>query len=238
MPASAPSDSPDACTVTGVRLAFGVRPEQTSPVLDIDALTIPGGARMAITGPSGSGKTTLLHVLAGIETPQRGSVTWGDTDLVRLGENARDRWRRDRIGMVFQDFHLLPGMSALDNVTVTAHFGGRRDTAVRQRAHDMLIRIGVPDPNQGIDTLSRGEMQRVAVARAVLFRPRVLLADEPTASLDDVNAAAVADLLVSLARENGATLVAATHDARLISRLDSVVRLEHGRLVTREKVAA
>ena len=238
MPAFAPSDSPYACSLTGVRLAFGKRPDQVPPVLDIDALAIPAGARLAITGPSGSGKTTLLHVLAGIEMPQRGSVIWGDTDLVRLGENARDRWRRDRVGMVFQDFYLLPGLSALDNVIITAHFGRRREAAVRPRARAMLIRIGVANPDQGIGTLSRGEMQRVAVARALLFRPRILLADEPTASLDDVNAAAVADLLVSLAREHGATLVVATHDARLIGRLDSVVRLERGRLLKPAQAAA
>ncbi len=185
-----------------------------------------------MTGPSGSGKSTLINLLVGLERPARGSVRWGDTDLAALSEARRDAFRAAHIGLVMQDFHLFPGLSALENVLLPARF--RRlalDRAIRRRAEALVARVGLGRPGQRIETMSRGEMQRVAVARALVMQPSVLVADEPTASLDAAAGAIVADLLVDLAAEAGATLIAVTHDAALADRLDRRLGLAAGRIV-------
>src|SRR5262249_8224792 len=190
------------------------------------------GEVIGITGPSGSGKTSLLAVLAALERPDGGQVVWGNQDVASLGEAARDRWRRNRVGFVFQEFNLLPGLSALQNVLLPATFGAFRVPApVRTRATSLLARVGLIDGRRDAATLSRGEMQRVALARALLFAPPILLADEPTASLDAASGRAVADLLLELARDAGSTLVVVTHDPTLLERLPRVERLVQGRLV-------
>lgn len=203
-----------------------------APVIDIAALDVAAGARVAVTGPSGSGKSTLINLLVGLERPARGSVRWGDTDLATLSEARRDAFRAANIGLVMQDFHLFPGLSALENVLLPARF--RRlalDRAIRGRAEALIARVGLKRPGQRIETMSRGEMQRVAVARALVMEPSVLVADEPTASLDAAAGAVVADLLVALAAEAGATLIAVTHDAALADRLDRRLGLAAGRIV-------
>lgn len=215
-------------------------PGLDAPALRIDDLTVVPGSRLAITGPSGSGKTTFVNIITGLEAIRAGSVRWGETDLSGLSESGRDRWRARNIGLVMQDFHLFPGLSALDNVLLPqrlAHF--RLDPALPQRATELLARVGIERPRQSIETMSRGQMQRVAVARALLARPGVLIADEPTASLDEDNGAAVADLLLELAREEQATLIVVSHDARLVERMDNVLRLVSGHPVTdRRELAA
>lgn len=202
-------------------------------VLNLEELIVPAGSVVGITGPSGSGKTSLLHVLGGLERPQYGSVCWGGDDLCRLTETERDRWRRERVGMIFQDFHLLPGMTALQNVLVPATFDRFvLSGQVKDRARALLTHVGVPGGLQRVETLSRGEMQRVAVARALLFAPSIVLADEPTASLDGASSERVTMLLLDSCREARTTVVIVSHDSAVLRRLDAVHTLVGGRLTT------
>jgi len=200
-------------------------------VLALAQLAVAEGETVAITGPSGCGKTTLLQVLSGLERPQSGRVCWGEVELTVLGEAARDRWRRQRVGFVFQDFHLIPGLTALANVLLPVHFERWRVPAgVAHRAHELLERVGLGDGSQPVERLSRGEMQRVAVARALLFRPPVVLADEPTASLDAENGRAVTELLFALAAEQASTVIVVSHDPVVLGRADAVYRMHAGHL--------
>lgn len=205
-------------------------PGLTAPAIDIPALSIAAGERLAITGPSGSGKTSLAYLLSGIERC-RGTIRWDGVDLASLSETARDRWRRRHVGFVFQDFHLVPGMDALSNVLVACWFERLQAPAeLAARAGALLERFGVSAGRRDVLTLSRGEQQRVAIARALLHRPALLVADEPTASLDADNAAQVGELLVEAAAEQGSTLLVVTHDAALMARLPRTLRLVRGRL--------
>ena len=199
-------------------------------MLEVPSFNVAAGELVGITGPSGSGKTSLLHVLAALERPQRGVVRWDHIDVVALSEAERDRWRRRTVGFVFQDFHLIAGLSARDNVLLPATFDHAViPSRVKDRARRLLNEVRVPDANRRVAQLSRGEKQRVALARALLFSPPVLVADEPTASLDVENARLVGNLLISLAREVGSTALIATHDAALVARLDRVQALVNGR---------
>lgn len=203
------------------------------PALKIDRLTLEPGARIALVGPSGSGKSTFIHMITGMDRPGTGLVQWGDTQLSSLPEWRRDEWRARNVGLVMQDFHLFPGMSVEANVLLPhrlSRFGLR--PAPRQRALELLRRTGIELPDQPVEKLSRGQMQRVAVARALIGNPKIIVADEPTASLDAKSGEAVAELLTGLAADSGATILAATHDERLIRRLDMVLRLENGALVS------
>lgn len=230
--ASLADGRPNALRAANLGLAYPAADGGLHEVLAIDAFAVEAGARVAVTGPSGSGKTSLLYVLGGLERPRTGTVAWGATELTALGEAGRDRWRRRNVGLVFQDFHLFPGLSGLDNVLLPATFDGvKAGAAERARARALLDRVGLDDGEQRVETLSRGEMQRVAVARALLFSPPIILADEPTASLDKANAAAVAGLLLELAGEAGATLIVVTHDPGLLACFADVRRLVAGRLV-------
>lgn len=213
----------------GVRLSF---PGLGAPVLDIARLDIASGEMVAVTGPSGSGKSTLINVITGLERPDAGRVLWGRSNLAAMGEAARDRWRAENIGLVMQDFHLFAGLSALENVLLPARLRAfRLKQGTDRRALALLERVGIVRPEQAVETLSRGEMQRVAVARALLRRPKVIVADEPTASLDAAAGEAVAGLMADLAAEERAMLIAVTHDDRLARRMARVIRLEAGRVV-------
>ncbi len=195
------------------------------PVLEIGELCIQDGEQVALLGESGSGKTTLLNLVSGLILPDRGRVEVEGTDLAALPEPARDRFRATTIGYVFQSFHLLEGFSALENVELGALFAqGRVDPA---RARRLLEEVGLGHrlhhrPSQ----LSVGQQGRVALARALMNRPRVLLADEPTGALDAATGAAILELLLRAARESGAILLCATHDERVASALDRVLRVE------------
>lgn len=199
--------------------------------LSIKALSLAAGASLALTGPSGAGKSTLLFLLAGLDSPTSGSLSWGGFAVGTQQPRLRDRWRRANMGLVFQDFQLVPELTALENVLLPLTFGrwtvSRND---RSRAAVLLDRLGVNRTAARASTLSRGEMQRTALARALLGRPGVVLADEPTASLDAVHEAAVADLLLEHCRQEGATVVVSTHQPTLRDRADRVVRLDHGRV--------
>jgi putative ABC transport system ATP-binding protein len=201
------------------------------------SLCVPAGQTVALTGPSGSGKSSLLMVAAGLERPSGGRVQVAGTDITNMGEDAAARFRRGRVGIVFQSFHLIPTMTALENVAVPLELNGARDAWDRARAE--LKAVGLGDrvehyPGQ----LSGGEQQRVALARALGPRPQILFADEPTGNLDSSNGQAIADLLFGLNAERGATLFLVTHEDSLARRCQRVVRLESGRVVSDDVPAA
>ncbi len=195
----------------------------------IDFDLAPGEA-VGIVGPSGSGKTSLLMLLAGLERATAGSIRIAGHELTGLDEDARARLRRDLIGIVFQAFHLIPTMTALENVAVPLELAGRRDAAAVAEAGLRAVGLGhrlshLPG------TLSGGEQQRVALARAYAPRPRLLLADEPTGNLDQATGQSVMDTLFALRAEYGTTLVLVTHDAALAARCDRRITLADGRVV-------
>jgi putative ABC transport system ATP-binding protein len=219
--------------VRGLHAAFAERGRTPRGIIDVRQFRVEGGSQLAICGPSGSGKTTLLHLFAGLERPRRGSIRWGQAEVTALSEQVGDRWRRETVGLVFQQFHLFPGLSALENVLLPLRFDRWSiEPAMRARALKLLERVAV-HPDGEVMTLSRGEQQRVAVARALLRKPAIVLADEPTASLDRVTANIVADLLSSMCRGAQATLIVTTHDPSLAARLDAACDIVDGDLRVR-----
>lgn len=193
-------------------------------------LTIAAGETLSIVGPSGAGKTTLLMALAGLERPSAGSVVVAGADLGRLDEDGLARFRRQHVGIVFQSFHLVPSMTALENVALPLEFSGINDAA--SRAREALEEVGLGArlghfPGE----LSGGEQQRVALARAFVPRPALLLADEPTGNLDRDTGERVMELLFALQREQGTTLVLVTHDERLAERCGRQLAMADGRLL-------
>ncbi|TCM52239.1 putative ABC transport system ATP-binding protein [Rhizobium sp. PP-F2F-G48] len=201
-----------------------------APVLSVPRLQVDAGESIAVTGASGSGKSTFVNLISGLEPVRTGQVEWSGTDLVRLAEHRRDRWRGEHVGLVMQDFHLFPGLSALDNVLLPARLAAQASAAVKRRARDLLAEMGLDRPGQVVETMSRGEMQRVAIARALVRGPGVVIADEPTASLDRESGQVIADLLIGLAGAAGATLIVVSHDPGLIARLPRRITLESGQI--------
>jgi putative ABC transport system ATP-binding protein len=204
--------------------------EQKLAVLRDVSFTIPQGAFVAIVGPSGSGKTTLLGLLAGLDTPTRGTVVLDGADLTTLSENDRARLRGEKVGFVFQTFQLIPTLTALENVQVPLELRGTDGAA--ERARDLIERVGLRDRGHHFPTqLSGGEQQRVAIARAFANSPRILFADEPTGNLDNATGHKIFELLQSLNSDGGSTIVLVTHDAALASRASRTIRLLDGAVV-------
>ncbi len=194
------------------------------------SFTIDAGTTCAIVGPSGSGKTTLLGLCAGLDLPTAGSVVLDGENLVTIGEDARARLRRDRVGFVFQTFQLVPTLRAIENVAVPLELRGESDAS--ERAAGILDRVGLGARLDHYPVqLSGGEQQRVGLARAFVHRPRILFADEPTGNLDGDTGSAVADLLFELNQETGTTLILVTHDIELASRCHRVIGLRAGAIV-------
>ena len=189
-----------------------------------------GPARsVALIGRSGSGKSTFLHLAAGIDAPTQGAVALLGRDLARLSDRERTLARREGVGIVFQFFHLLPHLSVEENVLVPALIAGGRTGALRTRARDLLRRVGLGDRSaQPVRKLSGGEMQRVALCRALLRRPALVLADEPTGNLDEANGQLVMDLLLGLVHEEGSALVYVTHSRELAALADERWQLHSG----------
>jgi putative ABC transport system ATP-binding protein len=195
---------------------------------DLD-LRVAAGEFVVILGRSGSGKSTLLHLLGAMDRATAGSLTVGDTDLVALDEEARARFRRRSVGFVFQAYNLLPTLNAQENLLLPLQLNGIPDDG---RSARLLERLGLQGKaTRYADELSGGEQQRVAVARALVHDPLLVLADEPTGNLDEEAAGSVLDLFVELVRESGRTLIMATHSTETCARADRVLRLDHGHLV-------
>ncbi len=210
-----------------MRLPSGGRP---LTILDGVTLAVAAGEVCAVTGPSGSGKSTLLGLIAGLDRPTAGSIEVAGVEVTRLGEDALARFRRDTLGYVFQSFHLIPTLTAAENVAVPLELAGAPGAAARART--LLAEVGLAERAHHYPAqLSGGEQQRVALARAVALDPRLLLADEPTGNLDSATGAQIIELLLRLNRERGATLLLVTHDEALASRAGRVIRLRDGRVL-------
>ncbi|HTQ12472.1 MAG TPA: ABC transporter ATP-binding protein [Rhizomicrobium sp.] len=206
-------------------------------ILSALTLTVNDGETVALLGPSGSGKSSLLMVAAGLEAPTSGRAIVAGTDITALGEDALARFRRGHVGIVFQSFHLIPTMTALENVAVPLELADAPDAFARARAELEAVGLGARlehYPGQ----LSGGEQQRVALARAIAPRPRVLFADEPTGNLDGATGAGVADLLFALHARAHTTLFLVTHEEALARRCGRILRLKDGRIVADEAVGA
>jgi putative ABC transport system ATP-binding protein len=229
-PRAVPPDASAALVrIRGLALTVPAAAGPVNILRGID-LDVAAGEAVGIVGPSGSGKTSLLMVLAGLERASAGSVLVAGEELTGLGEDALARLRRQQIGIVFQAFHLIPTMTALENVAIPLELAG--DPAAMARAEDTLRAVGLGHRLRHLPgQLSGGEQQRVALARAFAPRPRLLLADEPTGNLDQATGAAVMDLLFALRAEHGATLLLVTHDTALAARCGRLVRLEDGRVM-------
>ncbi len=201
-------------------------------ILHPTSFEIARGRTVAIAGPSGSGKSTLLGLMAGLDTPTTGSVRIDGVNITQLGEEALARLRGEKIGIVFQFFHLLPSLTALENVLVPMELSGV--TGARQRANALLADVGLTGRGHHYPSqLSGGEQQRVAIARALANDPPLLLADEPTGNLDSGTGRQVIDLLISMNRDQRRTLVLVTHDPELAAVADEVIALRDGRVVSR-----
>jgi putative ABC transport system ATP-binding protein len=215
-------------SLSDVRLTLTAAAGPVDILRGID-LEVAAGETVSIVGPSGSGKTSLLMVIAGLERATSGSIRVGGHDLARLDEDALARFRRRSIGIVFQNFHLLPTLTVLENVAIPLELAGAAD--VRDRSRQALARVGLDHRLQHYPgQLSGGEQQRVAIARAVVARPALVLADEPTGNLDRAIGNAVIDLLFEIQAETGATVLLITHNAELAARTRRTIALLDGRI--------
>lgn len=190
-------------------------------------LNVARGQSVGLIGPSGSGKSSLLMCLGGLERPTGGTIRALGQDLAAMGEDALARFRRDNMGIVFQSFHLIPTMTALENVAMPLELAGAEDAFARAQAELEGVGLGARMGHYPSE-LSGGEQQRVALARAIAPRPAILLADEPTGNLDAANGAAIMDLLFGLQEKHGATLIMVTHAPELAARCDVVVKMADG----------
>lgn len=214
-------------------MAYALGSAQPIAILDKVNLELPQGRSVALVGPSGSGKSTLLHLAAGILTPTQGRVYLEGREVSALDEKERTLLRRHKLGLVFQFFHLLPHLSVAENIALPAWVSGVGGPEVNARLDRLLARVGLSDRrDEAVGQLSGGEMQRIAICRALLLRPSLVLADEPTGSLDDKTGARIMDLLLEMVADDNGSLLYVTHDTDLADRADQLWRLHDGRLVT------
>ena len=207
----------------------------TVTVLNGVSLTLDRGQTLALAGESGSGKSTLMHLAAGLDTPDTGSIRIDGAEVSTLDDAGRAALRRQTIGLVFQQFNLVPSLTVTQNIAFQARLAGRHDPA---RDADLAQRLGLADLGARYpEQLSGGQQQRVAIARALAHRPALILADEPTGNLDEATGDAVLDLLLSLVAETGAALLMVTHSDRLAARLDRRLHLSRGQLAERPQAA-
>ncbi|HEX6850501.1 MAG TPA: ABC transporter ATP-binding protein [Candidatus Polarisedimenticolaceae bacterium] len=225
--------TPPVLRFTGVSKTYRLADGRLHHALHNATAEVPERSRIAVIGRSGSGKSTFLHLAAGIDSPTEGRVELEGHDLASLSEAQRTRLRRDAVGFVFQFFHLLGHLSVVDNVMLPCWIAGDRGDGPRRRALELLERVGLADrAGDPVQKLSGGEMQRVAICRALVRKPRLLLADEPTGNLDDDNSRVVMDLLLRLAAEEGSTLLYVTHSLELAALASARWRLHSGTLET------
>jgi putative ABC transport system ATP-binding protein len=222
-------------TLTDVSLSLKGNAGQVDILHDI-GLSVQKGESLGLIGPSGSGKSSLLMLMGGLERATSGKIDALGHDLTEMNEDALARFRRDHMGVVFQSFHLIPTMTALENVATPLELAGHRDAFDRAEAELEAVGLGHRSGHYPAQ-MSGGEQQRVALARACAPRPDVLLADEPTGNLDGTNGAAIMDLLFGLRDKHGATLILVTHSNALADRCDRVIRLRDGRIDVAAKAA-
>jgi len=194
-------------------------------------LRIHSGEQLALVGQSGSGKSTLMHLIGGLDVPLSGEIYFENTDLAAMGEPARTLWRRQKVGFIYQFFNLIPTLTVLENVLLPLELNGTPESIGRQAGLNLLDEVGLVDRAETYpDRLSGGEQQRVAIIRALIHQPRLVLADEPTGNLDAATGEQVLDLLDRLVRAKGHTLILVTHSAEVARRADRIVRLVDGQL--------
>ncbi len=223
-----------AVRVVGLSRVYRIGQAEVLAVDDL-SLTVPSGQRVALVGRSGSGKSTLLNLLAGIDTASRGEIWIGDQELSGLRDDELTRLRRDHLGIVYQFYNLLPTLSVWENVALPALLAGARASDAMPRARALLGEVGLDHRAESRPhTLSGGEMQRTAIARALINEPRLLLADEPTGNLDSRSAAQVLELLEAVTRRHGTTMVIVTHSDEVAAIADRVVELRDGRVIRDE----
>jgi len=216
-------------SIRGLARRFGPR-----PILDDLDLDLAGGEYVAVVGESGAGKSTLLNLIAGLDTPEAGRIEIGGQDITRLDEDARTRLRRAKVGFVFQAFHILPHLTIAQNVELPLVLLGVEPAERRARTLELLAAVGLGDRGESPPReLSGGELQRVAVARALVHRPALVLADEPTGNLDPDTADTVLGLLARTIKTQGAAGILVTHSMHAAATADRVLQLDHGRLRTR-----
>ena len=224
--------------ITALRLDVTQPDARALRILDLPHLALAAGEMIGISGPSGSGKTSLLHCLAGLMRPTSGAILWNERDIAALSPNACDLWRREHVGLVFQDFQLIPELSVMENMALPQFFSQWRLTDTQKDSlHKQGQQLGLNNLNQRASSLSRGEQQRVAVARSLWHQPDLILADEPTASLDRVHADKVMQALLEHARQYRTTLIVASHDPAVLGLMDRVIGLENGRIATGQAVS-
>ncbi|WP_246082618.1 ABC transporter ATP-binding protein [Rubellimicrobium rubrum] len=203
-------------------------PDGPVPVLRGADLDLSRGCTLALTGESGSGKSTLLHLIGGLDRPDGGSIRLGDTEVTTLDDRGRAQLRRESVGVVFQQFNLVPSLDAGANIAFQARLKGNRDPAWEQELAERLCLA--PHLHKYPEELSGGQQQRVAIARTLAARPILVLADEPTGNLDEASSGAVLDLMMQLVAETGAALLTVTHSEQVAERMDTRVHLRGGRV--------
>ncbi len=207
-------------------------------LLDVPTLELAPGMCLGVRGPSGAGKSTFLMALAGLLDSAKGSIVWGDTGLLSLPPEARAQFRREHVGMIFQDFLLFEELSATANAALAGAYTSRKVHGdIEKTARGLLSRLGIDHGARTVESFSGGERQRVAVARALASSPAIILADEPTASLDRATADGLIEDLIALVREEGKTLVAVSHDPAVHRRMDRVIEIVDGRITTAPEAA-
>jgi putative ABC transport system ATP-binding protein len=217
-------------TLAQVSKCFPTAEKNKLTIIDEISFSVKEGEGLAIIGPSGSGKTTLLGLCAGLDLPSHGSIIFNDIDIIRLNEDDRAYLRNQYMGFVFQNFQLLPTLTALENVMIPLELRG--ENKVADKARDLLARVGLAERLQHYPAqLSGGEQQRVAMARAFIGSPKILFADEPTGNLDEDTAQGITDLLFEINREMGTTLVMVTHNTALAAKTGRILKLQRGKLV-------
>ena len=216
-----------------------VRGDNGRVLLSVPNLEIEKGTSLGIYGPSGAGKTTMLYCIAGLIDNMEGSIYWGETDLLQLKAKDRSQYRSDHIGMIFQDFHLFDELGALTNASLSATYVPQSERVnLKKHAKVILEHLGLDDINAPVNRLSGGERQRVAIARALAQQKSILLADEPTASLNREMADSLIDDLISYVKAEGQTLITVSHDINLLSQMDRTLELKGGNITNSTKVKA
>lgn len=220
--------------VNRVSKSFKLGQTTVNALVDVSVSAEPGGI-IALMGPSGSGKSTLLNLIGALDSPTSGDISVAGTNLNKMGKDARASFRNAAVGFIFQNFNLIPILTTIENVLLPYQLSGTHDQSAEKRAKVLLEKVGLSSQiNQSVNRLSGGQMQRVSIARALINRPKLILADEPTANLDHATSDIVLEVMRDLCLTEGATVIMATHDYSVLKFCDRIISLEDGKLVKDE----